>query len=92
MSKGSDIGWYINEWLAYRDLAQVDLCRLTGWKKAKVSAFCTGRSAYTRDIIDKCASVMGIHPNELLLPPQRAIELRRLEALKHQFLGRESDN
>lgn len=70
--------WFINEWMAQFDLKQADMIRKCGWSKARASEIANGQTSYYREIVNTVASVLEIHPFELLMHPDEAFRLRRL--------------
>lgn len=59
-------------------MSQADLCRETGFPKAKVSELVNGKSRYNRDVVNTIADAMHIAPHELLMHPADANKLNSL--------------
>ena len=59
-------------------MSQADLCRATGYPKAKVSELVTGKSRYNRDVVNIIAAALHISPFEMLMHPEDANRLRQL--------------
>jgi len=70
--------WYLAEWLETLRLKQADLSRLTDWDKRKVSHLVSGKQPYRRDEVNEAAFALNIQPFELLMPPERAMALRKV--------------
>lgn len=70
--------WFIGDWLASKNMTQADLCRATGFPKAKVSELVNGISRYNRDVVNAVAKALHIYPYELLMHPDDANALKRL--------------
>jgi len=60
--------------------AQARMMERTGWTKASMSQLYNGTQDYSPRIINDAAAALQIEPFELLLPPERAMNLRRLQA------------
>lgn len=78
MATQIDFGWYLADWLAAKNMSQADLCRATGFPKAKVSELVNGKSRYNRDVVNTIAKALEIYPHELLMHPADANALKRL--------------
>lgn len=78
MARNVDFDWYLIEWMASTATTQADLCRATGYPKAKMSELATGKSRYNRDIINEVSKALNVAPYELLMHPAEAFALRRL--------------
>lgn len=72
--------WYLKEWLGTLEVSQADLCRSTGYPKAKVSELATGKSRYNRDNIATIADALHLRPHELLMHPKEAMALRQIRS------------
>lgn len=71
--------WYIVEWMkASNDMSQAELCRLTGYPKAKVSDLVTGKQRYNREILNEIAHALNVRPYELLMHPADAMAIRNI--------------
>lgn len=78
MARNVESDWYLAEWMDTLDVSQADLCRETGFPKAKMSELVNGKSRYNRDVVNPLAQALHIAPHELLMHPQEAFALRRL--------------
>lgn len=76
MNSAEEIGWFLNEWLLALRLKQRDLVTMTGWPKQKVSRLCKGTTPYNQEILETLGRALGVHPYELLLPPEMAKRVR----------------
>ncbi|MBO9380422.1 transcriptional regulator [Sphingomonas histidinilytica] len=70
--------WYFNQWLAHFEKSQADVVQALEWNKSKVSLFASGKQRYHRDDVNQLAAYLNLEPFELLLPPDRAMAIRRL--------------
>lgn len=59
-------------------MSQADLCRETGFSKAKMSELVNGVSRYNRDVVNTLAKALHIRPHELLMHPDDAFAIRRM--------------
>lgn len=78
MARNVDFDWHLAEWMAAADVTQADLCRATGFPKAKMSELVAGKSRYNRDVVNTLAKALNIRPHELLMHPDDAYAIRRL--------------
>jgi len=69
---------FLSAWLKSLGKKQADLVRDLGWNKAKPSLIIAGKQEYTRDDINELAEYLHLHPYELLMHPDDAMEIRRL--------------
>jgi plasmid maintenance system antidote protein VapI len=79
------LDWYLGDWLKTLQVSQADLVRLTDYPKAKVSDLVTGKQRYNRDILNDIAKALNVYPFELLMHPDDAYSLRRMEQAVSQF-------
>ena len=72
--------WYLSEWMATQGLRQAQIVEVTGWPKSKVSKMVNNklRTGYARDMVNQLASILNIHPHELLMHPVDAFAIRRM--------------
>lgn len=70
--------WFLQEWMKATGTKQADLARETGWTKATANDIYHGRTNYYRQIVNEAARALKIEPWELLMPPELAMQLRRL--------------
>ena len=78
MSRRVEFDWYLADWMATLGLSQADLCRATGFPKAKMSELVNGVSRYNRDVVNTIAGAMAIRPYELLMHPKDANAIRAI--------------
>ena len=71
--------WYLKEWLATLGKKQADIARDLEWNKARVSLMLRGDQQYNRDAINELVMYLNLKPYELLMHPQDAMALRRLQ-------------
>lgn len=72
--------WYLKEWLTALGKRQADIVRDLDWNKSRVSLMMRGDQQYTRDAINDLAAYLNLKPHELLMHPQDAMALRRMQA------------
>lgn len=77
MAREVDFDWYLPEWMASTNTSQADLCRATGFPKAKLSELVNGKSRYNRDVVNALSRALNIAAYELLMHPDQAMALRR---------------
>ena len=73
--------WYLPEHAAIHGKRQADAERDLGWSRAKTSDLWNLKQRYTQESVDEAANWLGIRPYELLMPPEDAERLRKLEQL-----------
>lgn len=71
--------WYLQEWVAHFKKRQASLTNELGWNKGRANGIWHGRQPYSRAIVNEVAAWLGIEPYELLMPPQKALQLRAFE-------------
>lgn len=74
----SEPNWFLQEWMHQRDKRQADLVKELGWAKGRANKFYHGQHPYRREIVNELADWLNIEPFELLMPPERALRIRRL--------------
>jgi hypothetical protein len=87
--------WFLRDWLAHFNKRQSSLVNELGWDKATANFLYHSKQPYRRDHINDVSRWLGIEPFELLLPPRRALALRRLRETAFQIAaedGREFDH
>ena len=72
--------WYLKEWLRATQTPVSTLERETGWTHRIASELVNCRIRWNRDHLLLAASILRIHPFELLLDPDDAMHIRRLRA------------
>lgn len=87
-----DFDWHLAEWLDAKDMSQADLCRATGFPKAKVSELVNGKSRYNRDVVNTIAKALEIYPHELLMHPADANALKRLRQTALSIAAEDTEN
>jgi len=70
--------WFLPEWMRTLRITQAALMRETGWSKATTNDIYHGKTNYYRQIVNEAARALKIEPWELLMPPDLAMQLRRL--------------
>lgn len=70
--------WYLAEWAALNGRKQADAQRDLGWSRSTASGLWNGTQRYTQERVDEAAEWLGIEPFEILIPPDRAVALRRM--------------
>lgn len=78
MAKKPEFDWHLTDWMASTEMSQADLCRATGYPKAKMSELATGVSRYNRDVVNAISRALNIRPYELLMHPDDANAIKRL--------------
>ncbi len=75
------VNWYLREWMEACGLkgrgSQVKMQELTGWSKATMSQLYSGQQDYSPKIVNDAARALNAEPWELLMPPERAMAMRR---------------
>ncbi len=77
MASQPQFDWHLADWMASLNVSQADLCRATGFPKAKMSELVNGVSRYNRDVVNVLAKALNLRPYELLMHPDQAHALRR---------------
>jgi transcriptional regulator with XRE-family HTH domain len=72
--------WHLTDWMTTLDVSQAELCRRTGYPKAKMSDLVSGKQRYNRDILNELADALHIRPYELLMHPADANAIKRVRA------------
>lgn len=78
--------WYLRQWLRALHKRQADLERDLGLNKSKVSLTARGKQPYDRDLINAVANYLNLRPHELLMHPDDAMAIRRLQATAEQIV------
>lgn len=71
--------WYLAEWAAHFGKRQADFEKDLDWNKSKVSLMFNRTQRYHRDDVNQVADYLHLKPYELLMPPEEAMNLRRLK-------------
>jgi len=74
-----DKNWFLQEWMARFDKRQASLANELGWNKGRANHIWHGKQPYNRAIVNEVAEWLGVEPYELLMPPAKAMQLRRFE-------------
>lgn len=81
------VRWYLREWMAAKEVSkQSEMCELTGWSKATMSQLYNDTQDFSPKILAEAAEALHIEPYELLMPPGRAMNLRKLERVAFQVV------
>lgn len=81
MEKAPQHDWYLHEWFATQGLKQNDLVKQLGYPKNTANRLWHGLQPYRRDHIDEIAALLNIAPHELLMPPEEAMRIRRVQSV-----------
>jgi transcriptional regulator with XRE-family HTH domain len=81
MGKRTKSRGFVREWMMLAGLKQAELVNRLGYSKAKANAIWHGEQRLNEDILEEVATLIGARPFELLLHPDTAHHIRRLEAL-----------
>ena len=79
--------WYLKDWLAALGKKQADIVRDLDWNKARVSLMLHGKQPYDRDAINEIAAYLNVRGYELLMPPEQAMALRRLQMSAQEIVA-----
>lgn len=77
VSESSEPDWYLQAWAEREGKRQSDLVSDLGWLKNHAHRIWHSKQPYRRDIVNAVSAWLGIEPYELLMEPERAIQLRR---------------
>lgn len=72
---------FVREWMMLAGLKQAELVNRLGYSKAKANAIWHNEQRLNEDTLEEIAALVGARPFELLLHPDNAHHIRRLEAL-----------
>lgn len=85
------INWFLPEWMAARGIegrgSQAKMMELTGWSRATMSQLYNGKQDYSPAILNAAAKALSAEPFELLIPPSRAMAIRRALASAEEIVG-----
>lgn len=83
--------WYLREWMAERignkRGAQAEMMRRTGWSKATMSQLYNDQQDLNSDYLRQAAEALGVETYELLMPPQMADAIKRIEESASVIVG-----
>lgn len=86
MPATSESDWYLREWVTALGRRQADLTEVIG-QKTTAHRLWHSRQPYRRSEVNAIASWLGIEAYELLMPPEKAMALRRYEEAARQIVG-----
>lgn len=78
VAESEESDWYLQAWAERLGKRQADLVTDLGWLKNHAHRIWHGKQPYRRDIVNEVSGWLGIEPFELLMPPERAAQLRQL--------------
>lgn len=78
--------WFIREWMDYYGIKQAQMIDKTGWSKASTSQIYNGIQDYSPKIVAEAAAALNLQNYELLMHPDKAMALRRLQASAEQIV------
>lgn len=88
--KPDGINWYLREWM---DMAfpqargrQAKMAELTGWSKATTSQLYNNTQDYSPKLVNEAAKALNAEPWELLMPPERAMAIRRIRSSAEEIV------
>lgn len=88
--KPDGINWYLREWM---DMAfpnprgrQAKMSELTGWPKATTSQLYNNIQDYSPKLVNEAAEALKAEPWELLMPPERAMAIRRIRSTAEEIV------
>lgn len=73
--------WYLHEWFATQQLKQADLVTKLDYPKNTANRLWHGLQPFRRDHVAAISALLNIKPHELLMRPEDAMRVRRLEAV-----------
>jgi transcriptional regulator with XRE-family HTH domain len=83
------VNWFLREWMDSLGVRQAEMMRRTEWSKATASQLYTGKQDYSPKIVNEAAAALHLEPFELLLPPERAMAIRRLRESAAEIVSSE---
>lgn len=88
--KPDGINWYLREWMnmtfPQERGRQAKMSELTGWSKATTSQLYNNAQDYSPKIVKEAADALNAEPWELLMPPERAMAIRRIRASAEEIV------
>lgn len=90
MQKPDEPDWYLRDWLVHFGKRQASLVNELGWLKGRANKFWHGEHDYRRELVNEISAWLGIEPYELLMPPERALALRRLRETAHAIAAEDA--
>lgn len=82
--------WYLQEWFATQDKIQRTLITELGWLPAKANKVWHGLQEPKPSEMHEIAALLNIRPHELMMPPEEAFRIRRLEAAVREVAKEEA--
>ncbi len=70
--------WYLKEWLRTLGKTQQWVADELDLQKSKISRKASGTTPYDREDVNAIAALLHLHPYELLMHPEDAMEIRTL--------------
>lgn len=85
--------WFLADWMKSLGINQTTLRDRADWSKTAASEICSGKTGYSKRLVNEAAHALNIHPYELLMHPDDAMALRRMrqEALRIVESSRDLD-
>lgn len=71
----------MKEWFATQGLIQRDLVTKLDYQSTQAYRLWHGLQPYRRDQVEEISALLNIAPYELLMPPEEAMQLRRLRSV-----------
>lgn len=88
--KPDQINWYLREWMTMLHPKergrQAWMMGLTGWSKATMSQLYNNEQDYSPLKVNEAAKALNAEPWELLMPPERAMALRRIRSTAEEIV------
>lgn len=88
--KPTGINWYLKEWVDFTwpigRGAQAAMMKATGWSRATMSQLYNNEQDYSPRRVNEAAIALNAEPWELLMPPERAMALRRIRASAEEIV------
>ena len=78
--------WFIHEWMDMLGVKQTDMIEKCGWSKASASQIYNGKQDYSPKIVREAALALNLREYELLMHPDQAMALRRLQASAEEIV------
>lgn len=72
--------WFLREWMDTLGVRQRDMIERCDWSKATASQLYNGVQDYSPKVVAEAAAALNVEPWELLMQPDRAMAIRRLQA------------
>lgn len=80
MAAAATHDWYLREWFETLGMIQRDMVTKLDYPPATANALWHGVQRYRRDHVEEISTLLNIKPYELLMHPEHAMRIRRLEA------------